>query len=69
MALRVQRGRLRSALLALRGFYDRQLRLQELALQRYEVSGRDAVAATRTLRWVGGELAGDLLPPSGPGRR
>jgi hypothetical protein len=42
--------------------------LHQRYLDRYDVSGREALAATRQLRWSGSVLVGDLLPPT-PGPR
>jgi len=53
---------LRRAWRTLRDFWATQEHLQQLYLDRHEVSGRDAVRATRTLRWSGDGLVGDLLP-------
>jgi len=46
----------------LRRFWDEQVHLHQLYLDRQDVSGLDGVRAMRTLRWNGSELVGDLLP-------
>lgn len=40
-----------------------QLRLQQIYVDRYELSGRETVAAARALRWHGDQLVGTDLPP------
>ena len=39
-----------------------QLRLQQVYLDRWELSGRETAAAARRLRWRGDELVGTELP-------
>ena len=41
-----------------------QLRLQQIYVDRYELSGRETAAAARVLRWHGDQLVGSELPPS-----
>jgi hypothetical protein len=43
-------------------FWDQQVHLQQLYLDRTCYSGLDAVRAMRSLHWNGSELVGDLLP-------
>jgi len=40
-----------------------QLRLQQIYVDRYELSGCETVAAARVLRWHGDQLVGSELPP------
>jgi hypothetical protein len=40
-----------------------QLRLQQLYVDRYELSGHETAAAARALRWHGDQLVGSELPP------
>jgi hypothetical protein len=51
---------------SLRDAWATQEHLHQVYLDRHEVSGRDAVRATRTLRWSGDCLVGDLLPGQTP---
>lgn len=51
-------------LVALRGAWHRQEALQQRYADRVELSGREALAAGRTLRLGGDRLAGDVLPPA-----
>jgi hypothetical protein len=49
----------------LRRAWSAQVVLQQRYIDRHDVSGRDALAASRQLRWSGSVLVGDLLPPAG----
>jgi hypothetical protein len=49
----------------LRRFWDQQVHLHQLYLDRTSYSGLDGVRAMRSLRWNGSELVGDLLPGEG----
>jgi|tagenome__1003787_1003787.scaffolds.fasta_scaffold11736287_1 hypothetical protein len=40
-----------------------QIRLQQVYLDRYELSGHETAAAARALRWQGDQLVGSELPP------
>lgn len=51
----------------LRQAYENQVSLQQRRIDRTAVSGREAVAASRRLRWSGMSLVGDLIP-TGNGR-
>lgn len=55
----------RSEFLAgLRRAWSAQVLLQQRYIDRHDVSGREALAAARQLRWSGSVLVGDLLPPA-----
>ena len=45
-----------------RRFFAEQTHLQEVYSNRNDVSGGDALAAARTLRWTGSTLQGDIAP-------
>jgi hypothetical protein len=47
----------------LAAFLRTQLRLQQLYVDRYELSGYETMAAARVLRWHGDQLVGSELPP------
>ena len=53
----------RSALAAARAAVRTQLYLHERYAARWELSGREALAASRSLRWQGDHLVGSELPP------
>ena len=55
---------MRSVLDRARERYATQVRLQQRYSDRTGRSGGDAVAASRWLRWHGGVLLGDVLPPT-----
>ena len=46
----------------LRAFWATQEHLQQLYLDRHDISGKEGLRATRTLRWSGDCLVGELLP-------
>jgi hypothetical protein len=48
----------------LRRAWATQVLLQQRYIDRYDVSGGEALAAARQLRWSGSVLVGDLLPPA-----
>jgi hypothetical protein len=53
---------MKNVLAKLREFYEGQVRLQQLYLDRHDVTGHEALAAMHTLHWSGDELVGDWLP-------
>jgi hypothetical protein len=53
----------------LRRTWSAQVLLQQRYLDRHDVTGAEARAALRELRWSGSVLVGDLLPPAGGQRR
>lgn len=59
---RTTSGVLHRTLRHIRRFWDQQLYLQQLYLDRHELSGREAEAAFRQLRWSGSGLVGDWIP-------
>jgi hypothetical protein len=57
---------MKNVLARLQEFYQGQVRLQQLYLDRHETTGYEARVALRTLRWSGDELVGDWLPRCAP---
>jgi hypothetical protein len=53
---------MKNVLAKLREFYEGQIRLQQLYLDRHDTTGRQALTALHTLHWSGDELVGDWLP-------
>jgi hypothetical protein len=49
---------------ALRRAYARQVALQQRYVARHDLSGTEALAAARSLRWRDGRLVGEVLPPT-----
>jgi hypothetical protein len=52
-----------SSLAATRAAFRTQLHLQQIYVDRYDLSGRETAAAARRLRWHGDQLVGTELPP------
>jgi hypothetical protein len=57
-------SRISGLLAGLRQVWSTQLLLQQRYLDRHDVTGAEARAATRQLRWSGSVLIGDRLPPT-----
>jgi hypothetical protein len=53
---------MKNVLAKLREFYEGQIQLQELYLNRHETTGQQALGAMHTLHWSGAQLVGDWLP-------
>jgi len=50
----------------LKAFWQAQLQLWEAHAGSHDVTGLQALQATRELRWVDGELRGQFLPEDNP---